>query len=565
MYVLLTGSPHSGATLTPLDAEGAPAGPARTVSPGDLAAVCAEYEATHAPRWVWSDATQWYPQLLRAGVTLARCVDLRLGHAVLAHSPAVPAGAFFVAADSPWPRTDPALEPDVPEDLVTLFDAVDRRGDFEPAEVFSEFSRQRAALAAAVAADPIAGSRLRLLLAAESGGALIAAEIYARGLPWSAAEHDRILTRELGPRPRFGGRPERLEELAVVIRAELDAPTLNPDSPQEVLRALNRAGIAVASTSKWLLKDIKHPVIEPLLRYKSLSRLLTANGWTWLDTWVRDGRYRPEYVVAGTATGRWATSAGGAMQLPAQIRAAVRSDPGWTLVVADAAQLEPRIIAGMSRDEAMAAAGAGKDLYQGLVDAGVVPTRAQAKLAMLGALYGATGGESGALMPRLRRAFPRSIELVESAARAGERGRSVSTWLGRASPVPEPEWFEFQRRAGQVDGSEAERRRAGTLARDWGRFSRNFIAQGTAAEWALCWMAGLRTRLAAMDPDPVARPHLVYFLHDEVVVHAPVRRAAEVAAAIEEAASEAGRLLFGRFPLDFPLSVAIVERYDEAK
>ena len=57
----------------------------------------------------------------------------------------------------------------------------------------------------------------------------------------------------------------------------------------------------------------------------------------------------------------------------------MRADPGWKLVVADASQLEPRVLAAMSGDGAMAAAGRQADLYQGIVDAGVVETRDEAK------------------------------------------------------------------------------------------------------------------------------------------------------------------------------------------
>src|SRR5690606_31007368 len=162
-------------------------------------------------------------------------------------------------------------------------------------------------------------------------------------------------------------RPARLEELAGQIRAALDQPQVNPDSPPHLLRALQLAGIDVASTSRWELRGHDHPVIAPLLEYKKLYRLWTANGWAWLATWVHDGRFRPDYVVAGVVTGRWATSGGGALQLPASVRGAVRADPGWRLVVADAAQLEPRVLATMAGDEAMAQAGRGADLYQGLV------------------------------------------------------------------------------------------------------------------------------------------------------------------------------------------------------
>ena len=188
------------------------------------------------------------------------------------------------------------------------------------------------------------------------------------------------------------------------------------------LKALRYAGVGTRSLSRWELEEIQHPVVEPLLEYKKLSRLLTANGWNWLDTWVRDGRFRSEYVVGGVATGRWSSVGGGALQLPKAVRRAVVADPGWVLVVADVAQLEPRALAAMSGDEAMAAAGRGEDMYAGIVASGAVATRDEAKVGMLSAMYGGTTGVGAAVLPSLARTFPRAFTLVEDAARAGERG-----------------------------------------------------------------------------------------------------------------------------------------------
>ena len=61
------------------------------------------------------------------------------------------------------------------------------------------------------------------------------------------------------------------------------------------------------------------------------------------------------------------------------------------------------------------------------------------------------------------------------------------------------------------------------------------------------------------------RPHLVFFLHDEVLVHTPHHLADAVVAAVRESAAEAGRLLFGNFPVDFPLDVAVVESWADAE
>jgi len=526
----------------------------RTGIPLDaLAAAVRERESASSPRWVWDDTARRYPPLLAAGVRVERCHDLRLAHTILRHARASSSSDLAQAPPNPWDDL-PAGPPPEPEP--SLFELPSDVPPRPRLDVLGELRRQLRAVATSDTPAP-----LRLLLAAESSGALVAAEMHEDGMPWDARVHDRLLTEALGPQAPGGGRPARLDELARQVRTLLDQPQLNPDSGPHLLAALRRAGINVESTARWELRGVDHPVIAPLLEYKKLYRLYTANGWAWLAQWVSGGRFRPEYVVAGVVTGRWATSGGGALQLPASLRAAVRADPGWKLVVADAAQLEPRCLAAMSGDESMARAARGADLYQGVVDAGIVETREHAKYAMLGAIYGATTGASAGLMPRLERAYPRAVALVEEAARAGERGERVSTWLGRTSPPPGASWVASHDSASGEGAAAEEVREARRRARDRGRFTRNFVVQGTAAEWALCWMASLRLRLRALP----GRPHLVYFLHDEVMVHTPAEAADEVARHVQESATEAGRLLFGGFPVDFPLNVAIADSYDEAK
>lgn len=562
---IVLGRTGDGCVAIRLDAAGEVSG-REHVSDVDLSAWVAARESAHSPRWVWNDTPQWYPGLLADGVRVARCHDLRLCHAILRASELVTASAPVRRAHA-WATAPHADADDGPPALFEL-DSSDRPtgppGD--PEEVLAEFMRQRDAIASG--RDP---GRLRLLTAAESAGALVACELRAAGLPWDAAAHDRILVGTLGERPAAGGRPAKLEEAAARVRAALGDPTASLDSHPKLLRALHRAGVLVESTSRWELAQQRHPVIEPLLEYKRLSRLLSANGWAWLAEWVQDGRFRPMYVPGGVVTGRWASSGGGALQLPRQLREAVRADPGWRLVVADVAQLEPRVLAAMSRDEALANAARGRDLYGGIVDSGAVGSRQEAKIALLGAMYGATTGESGRLVPRLRRAYPRAMGLVDDAARTGEDGGVVSTWLGRTSPPPSPAWAAAQSRATEAEASAADLSRARRQARDRGRFTRNFVVQGTAAEWALAWLADLRTRLAAMEPVAGAdaaprsgpafamRPHLALFLHDEVIVHTPEVHAEAAAQAVADAATAAGRLLFGDFPLDFRLEVRIAE------
>ena len=553
MYVVLSLDP-AGVTFTQLDSSGVPTGEPRSVR--DVTAEVARIEREQAEsgrpggvRWVWDDTSRWYPRLLRAGVRVERCVDLRLSHAILRSSELTAASALARGPRTAWDGPTPEQR----AQSVGLFD-LDEPADVE--EPVTEFLAQRDAIAQSGHT-----ARLGLLLAAESAGALVAAEMKQVGLPWSRDVHLRLLDQLLGPRPREGERPERMRETLDLVRRALEAPDLNPDSPQELVRALGRAGIQTTSTRSWDLQTIDNPAITPLLDYKKQARLLSANGWNWLDTNVPDRRFHPDYVPGGVVTGRWASKGGGgALQLPKQVRGAVIADPGWSLVVADAAQLEPRILSALAGDRAMAEAGRAGDLYEGIVASGAVDTRAHAKVAMLGAMYGATSGEAGRLMPRLARAYPRAIALVEEAARAGERGEVVSTRLGRSSPRGEVPGFD-------ETATDADASRTRTRARSWGRFTRNFVVQGTAAEWALCWMAGLRRRLHDLSGgvELAASAHLVFFLHDELVVHCPSGQAGAVSDAVRAAAADAGRLLFGDLPVEFPVTVAVVADYGSAK
>jgi DNA polymerase-1 len=505
-------------------------------------------------RWVWDDTTRWYPALLAAGIRVERCADLRLQHAVLRRSPFVDQAGFAGEDTAGWDALQPVTSAEPA--LFPLDDPADR---LDPV---AEYGRQLTALAASSEAG-----RLALLLAAESAGALVAAEMTHAGLPWRADVHERLLTDLLGPRPHPGGRPAVLERLLAEIRTALRAPGLNPDSPGELLRALQTAGLQVPDTRSWTLEQLDHPCIPALLEYKKLIRLMQANGWSWLETWVRDGRFRSWFLPGGVVTGRWASNGGGALSVPTQVRAAAIADDGWRFVVADVAQLEPRVLAGMSGDTAMAEAARSTDLYQGMVAGGAVATRAEAKVGMLGAMYGGTRGESGRMMPRLTRRYPRAIGLVEEAARAGERGEAVHTLLGRGSPAPTGAWAQRPVELGEPSeegGSKEERDRH---RRAWGRFTRNFVVQGTGAEWTLCWLAELRNRLWRVGGrgSVSERPHLVFFLHDEVVVHTPEALADAVAEVVRAAAAEAGRLLFGGFPVDFPLDVAVVASWADAE
>jgi DNA polymerase-1 len=695
------GDPSLSGWVQALADDGTPVEPPQCAP--NLAAVITERELTQAPRWVWAATETDYPRLLGAGVRVERCHDVALTESLLLArvgrfgEPRSLAAAWarlrgLPVPEDPRPATvqeqtalfgievsgapDPltqlemlvavhadqlrriAASPDpapgtAPVPATSFATATTPVAATSPAPATSRVPASALTAAAsayapapaatstpASASAPAAG--LSSLVAAESAGGLVAAEIAARGVPWRVDAHDAVLAELLGPRPFGDAPPAKLAELGLRVGAAFGHPPgrgFNPDSPNQVLRALRHAGFTVKSTRAWELREIKHPGVELLLEYKELSRLHAAHGWAWQDAWVKDGRFRPEYIVGGVVSGRWATRNSGALQIPRIMHRAVIADEGWSLVVADAGQLEPRVLAAVSGDAGLARAAAQGDLYAALAAEAFDGDRAAAKLALLGAMYGQTSGGIGPLLAVLRKRFPAAMAYVEDAARTGERGGVVYSRLGRACPPPSTRWrnvvsglnaaFDGPESgsgsasesdssagsahlpgldpegwgadgAGSVDpfvggtqgratGADADPdagsnsdwgRRSGQAARSRGRFTRNFVIQASAADWALVWLAVLRRRLNELGGGtPIARaadgrtspsalaavPHLVFFVHDEVVVHTPTALAEQAARAVAEAGDEARRVVFGRTPVRFPLATAIVECYADAK
>ncbi|MDC0770725.1 bifunctional 3'-5' exonuclease/DNA polymerase [Streptomyces sp. HD] len=554
-----------GVHSAPLGPDGLLAGPVRWAAD----AAEAVRGRPEVARWVWRSTAEVYPRLLATGVRVERCYDIEaaetllLGHEGRYGEPRSAAAALARLHGGPVPPDPPqrAAEPGSQSSLfepqavhLPLADLV---------EVYADQQRRHDRTAYP--------ERMRLLTAAESAGMLVAAEMNRAGLPWSAEVHRRVLHELLGERYAGGGEPRRLAELADEVSAAFGR-RVRPDLPADVIKAFAQAGIKVRSTRRWEIESLDHPAVKPLVEYKKLYRIWVAHGWSWLQDWVRDGRFRPEFLAGGTVTGRWVTNGGGALQIPKVIRRAVVADPGWRLVVADADQMEPRVLAAISRDPGlMEVAGRESDLYQSVSDRAFSGDRGQAKLAVLGAVYGQTSGDGLKNLAALRRRFPKAVAYVDEAARAGEEGRLVRTWLGRTCPPAAGASDDAAEEAGipvpaAEDGpSEGSGPQewvpgyASTNARARGRFARNFVVQGSAADWALLLLAALRQSCAGMAAE------LVFFQHDEVIVHCPEEEAEAVVTAIREAADLAGRLTFGETPVRFPFTTAVVECYADAK
>ena len=538
-----------GAMLVALHPDGQPAGEILR-EPDLVASVASRPQVT---RWVWRSSAEIYPRLLAADVRVERCYDIEnsegllLGHEGRLGEPRSAAAAWARLSGRPVPL-DPPLRAVVPGEQSSLFEIAVEPVPFEALlRVYADQLRRHA-----LAEHP---DRMRLLTASESSAMLVAAEMDLAGLPWSADAHREVLGELLGERFAGSGEPRRLTELADEISAAF-GHRVRPELPADVLKAFKQAGHQVKSTRKWELEHLDHPAVAPLLEYKKLYRIYTANGWTWLNDWVHDGRFRPGFLPGGTVSGRWVTNGGGGLQIPKVIRRAVVADPGWRLVVADASQLEPRVLAAISRDRALMEVAADPgDLYKAVSDQAFSGDRAQAKIAVLGAIYGQTSGDGLKNLAMLRKRFPQAVAYVDDAARAGEEGRLVRTYLGRTCPPSGHPLDEAMLEGPPADIPATDPRHA----RARGRFTRNFVVQGSAADWALLLLAALRQSLTPL------KAGLVFFQHDEVIVHCPAEEADQVTTAIQNAGDLAGTLTFGPTPTNFAFTTATVETYADAK
>jgi DNA polymerase-1 len=229
------------------------------------------------------------------------------------------------------------------------------------------------------------------------------------------------------------------------------------------------------------------------------------------------------------------------------MRAAVVAEPGYTFVRADLGQIEPRVLAAVSGDAALARATVDADLYAPVArELGV--DRTTAKVAVLGAMYGQTTGHGARALRRLEQAYPVAMAYLREADDAAQGGRSLRTYGGRLVVM------HVERRSDDDDERDV---RARAAAR--GRYGRNAMVQGAAAEFFKTWAVTVRARAAAFDA------RIVLCLHDELLVHAPVAHADGVAQLVDECLREAAHRWAPDGSVRFVADITVVQSWAEAK
>src|SRR5213075_2518781 len=160
-----------------------------------------------------------------------------------------------------------------------------------------------------------------------------------------------------------------------VAQASLFGPAranINLDSQQQVTESLNRLAIPLPdSTRNWKLQPLatQYPVVAKLLEYRTMQKALTSYGKNMVQFInPTTGRLHADFRQIGAPTGRFACTNPNIQQVPhaVEYRRCFRGHPeGRRLVIADYSQIELRILAEFSGDQAFIGAfNSGADLHR---------------------------------------------------------------------------------------------------------------------------------------------------------------------------------------------------------
>lgn len=138
-------------------------------------------------------------------------------------------------------------------------------------------------------------------------------------------------------------------QLAVVLFDELKIPVVKQKKTATGARTTKEEELAK-------LRDL-HPIIDDILAYRELAKLLSTYVDKILELLGPDSRLRAEFLQTGTTTGRMGCQNPNLQNIPIRteygrrIRGAFTAPKGKVLIALDYSQIELRLAAGLSGDE----------------------------------------------------------------------------------------------------------------------------------------------------------------------------------------------------------------------
>jgi DNA polymerase-1 len=346
-----------------------------------------------------------------------------------------------------------------------------------------------------------------------------------------------------------------------VAQASLFGPAranINLDSQQQVTESLNRLGIPLPdSTRNWKLQPLaaQYPVVAKLLEYRTMQKALTSYGQNMIEFInPKTGRLHSDFRQIGAPTGRFACTNPNIQQVPhaPEYRRCFTGHPaGRLLVIADYSQIELRILAEFSGDQAFIDAfNSGADLHRVTAaqvfgveqDQVTADQRSFAKRLNFGVVYG-IGAQRFSMMTGLsvteaedvlRRYFSTyrklDIYLRESASRAvsDKQARTASGRLVR---------FNFD---------PSDRQQVSMTQRN----GKNAPIQGTSADILKRALRLLNDELRSTSGK------IVNIIHDEIVVEVDESESEDVAKKVERAMCSAGEEYVQTVPVKVEFQIA---------
>ena len=512
------------------------------VSGGELAATAEQVllaDSEIRPRWaMWSQETA--QRLIGDGVRLTTSWDVATVQRLVS-------GRWRADPEYVWARLHGVPDDQIPgvaagePDLFSVADDDQPTQPLGAAEALTAAELQQAALAGSGGAIAVTTAR------AESTVELLCAELAADGLPVDRAAAEELLAETIGARTRSAAEAAatRAARDGVVLGHAPAGVTADLRSPGQVRALLAAAGIDVPDTRAHRLEEFRDrsPLVAALLDWRKAERIATTYGYAWLDENLGpDGRLRGAWTGCDGAAGRM-TASSGLHNMPAMLRRAVIAEPGHVFVRADLGQIEPRVLAAVSGDVALTRATAEIDMYLP-VAAELGVDRPTAKVAMIAAMYGQTTGHGGTAGRGMRAAYPVAMGYLDTADRSARAGKDLRTYGGR-----------LVRMSGGADrAAESSAARAGR-----GRYGRNALIQGAAAELFKMWGVTVRARAAALDA------RIVLCLHDELLVHVPEDQAARAAELVGDCLAETAKRWAPGGRVRFIAEISTVCRWSDAK
>lgn len=294
------------------------------------------------------------------------------------------------------------------------------------------------------------------------------------------------------------------------------------------------------STNAAVLEKLrgKHPIIEQILDYRTLTKLKSTYADGLLKEISADGRIHTNFQMTVTATGRLSSTEPNLQNIPvrrelgAQIRKMFVASPGRVLVDADYSQIELRLLAHIANDETMIAAfRSGEDIHAvtasqvfGVPLAEVTPLqRSHAKAVNFGIVYGISAfslaqdigvfqSEAKAYMDSYFAKYHGVRAYMTHVVEQAKADGYVTTLFGRRRDLPELKSSNFNLRSfGE-------------------RVALNMPIQGTAADIIKAAMVRVDARMRAEK----LQARLLLQVHDELIVECPAEEAETVKAILTE-------------------------------